>query len=115
MDMESYYSKALSQFKSTESVASAADLTAYAAANNYSPPPSMDRLTSAEESDMTCANCGGVPKHRCTGCIEGVDRHGRHSPTFYCGKACQQKHWKPTHKSFIHKLACDATGPDDYE
>jgi hypothetical protein len=38
------------------------------------------------------------PKYRCTGCIEGVDPHGNHSPTFYCGKECQQKHWRAKHK-----------------
>jgi hypothetical protein len=27
-----------------------------------------------------------------------VDRHGNHSPTFYCGKACQQKDWRAKHK-----------------
>jgi len=98
--MEPYYSKSLSQFKSTATVASAADLTAYASANGYSPPPAINLTTPPlEGSEKTCSNCGGSPQHRCTGCAEGVDRHGNHSPTFYCGKECQQEHWKATHKS----------------
>jgi hypothetical protein len=99
MDMEPYYSTALSHFKSSASVASAADLTAYASANDYSRPPPISFLTPAEESIKACVSCGGAPKHRCTGCAEGVDRHGKHSPTFYCSKECQQQHWKAAHKS----------------
>lgn len=98
--MEPYYSNSLSHFKSTNTVASAADLTAYASANNYSPPPSIEPTPSpAEMSDNICANCGGAPKNRCAGCAEGVDCHGKHSPTYYCGKKCQQEHWQASHKT----------------
>jgi hypothetical protein len=97
--MEPYYSASLSRFKSTGTVASAADLTAYASANGYSPPPAINLTTSpAEGSGATCANCGGAPKNRFAGCAEGVDRYGNHSPTYYCGKECQRKHWQATHK-----------------
>lgn len=97
--MEPYYSTSLSHFKSTDTVASIPDLTAYASANGYSPPPAINQTTPPlEGSGKTCANCGGAPNHRCAGCVEGVDQHGNLSPTFYCGKKCQQENWKTTHK-----------------
>lgn len=97
--MEPYYSKSLAHFKSIDNVASVPDLTAYASANGYSTPPLMNLETSpAEISGKACANCGEAPKNRCAGCAEGVDRHGNRSPTYYCGKECQQKHWQATHK-----------------
>lgn len=98
--MEPYYSNSLLRFKSTETVASAADLTANASANGYSPPPAIDLTTpSAETSGKACASCRGAAKNRCAGCAEGVDQHGNHSPTFYCGQKCQREHWRVAHKS----------------
>jgi hypothetical protein len=98
--MEPYYSTALSHFKSTATVASAAALTAHATANGFTPPPSSTWVTaSGAEGGRACANCGGAPSSRCAGCEEGVDRHGKHSPTFYCGKKCQQEHWHMAHKA----------------
>jgi hypothetical protein len=98
--MEPYYNIALSHFKSTANVASAADLSAYATANGFTPPlPSTYMTTSEAQCGRVCANCGGESKHRCAGCEEGVDRHGKHSPSFYCGKKCQQDHWYISHKA----------------
>jgi hypothetical protein len=102
-DMEPFattYELSLKQFAITKNVADATALADYATAQGYTQPPSTGLTTThASKISKACANCGSEPKHRCVGCIEGVDRHGEHSPTFYCGKDCQQKHWQTMHKT----------------
>ena len=46
-----------------------------------------------------CASYTKPASLRCSGCIEGIDANGLPaSPTQYCGKKCQIKHWKASHK-----------------
>lgn len=98
--MEPYYSNIFSKLKSTKNAPSAAILNAFASSHDYTHPPSANfSSTFPTESDQTCANCGGEPKHRCKGCAEGVNRDGAHSPTFYCGQKCQEEHWQTTHRA----------------
>jgi hypothetical protein len=47
-----------------------------------------------------CANCAGPANHCCARCIDGVDLHGKKTPTFYCSTACKHIHW------ITHRIEC---------
>jgi hypothetical protein len=54
--------------------------------------PSTQANTDDGVSDK-CANCAGPANHCCARCVDGVDLHGKKTPTFYCSTACKHIHW----------------------
>ena len=70
-------------------------------------PPTLDASTAAVNAIIhhKSAKCGTHAEQRCGGCIEGLDRNGDPSATYYCSRKCQLDH-RGTHKSQC-KLAID--------
>lgn len=59
-----------------------------------------DLMAMSEESTHRCAQCGRVTTMSCGKCRE----------TYYCSKACQQRHWKENHRA----TCGDPPGLDQY-